>query len=110
MNNIPSCSWQVRQIHKAYRQKHQDFSNLCTLNVKFRQWTLISAPQQQIFVIVCQVYLNRYQKCSKVVNKKFYKDLFFARFCDEIKFENLKKSLRKQGGKLLDSYSHEKFI
>ncbi len=47
-----------------------------------------------------------------MVDKKFFEDLYFARFCDEINFQNLKKSPRKhqQGGKLEDSYSHKKFI
>ncbi len=47
-----------------------------------------------------------------MVHKKFFEDLYFARFCDEIKFQTLKKFPRKhqQGGKLEDSYSHEKFI
>ena len=42
----------------------------------------------------------------------FFKDLCFVTFCDEINFENLKKSPRKhqEGGILEDSYSHEKFI
>ncbi len=43
---------------------------------------------------------------------KFFEDLYFVRFCDEINFEKSKKSPRKhqQGGSLEDSYSHEKFI
>jgi hypothetical protein len=43
---------------------------------------------------------------------KFFEDLYFVKFCDEINFEKSKKSPRKhqQGGKLGDSYSHEKFI
>ena len=42
----------------------------------------------------------------------FFEDLFFVKFCDEINFENLKKSPRKQqeGSILEDSYSYEKFI
>ncbi len=42
----------------------------------------------------------------------FFKDLYFVAFCDQINFENSKKSPRKhqQGGILEDSYSHEKFI
>jgi hypothetical protein len=42
----------------------------------------------------------------------FFEDLYFVGFCDEINFENPKKCLRKhqQGGKLEDSYSHEKFL
>jgi hypothetical protein len=42
----------------------------------------------------------------------FFEDLYFVGFCDEINFENSKKSPRKQqqGGMLEDSYSHEKFI
>jgi hypothetical protein len=42
----------------------------------------------------------------------FFEDLYFVGFCDEINFENLKKSPRKHqpGGKLEDSYSHEKLI
>jgi hypothetical protein len=50
--------------------------------------------------------------CQKVVHIKFFEDLHFVRFCDEINFEKSKKSPRKhqQGGNLEDSYSHEKFI
>ncbi len=42
----------------------------------------------------------------------FFEDLCFVRFCDEINFENFKKSPRKhqKGGNLENSYSHEKFI
>ncbi len=43
----------------------------------------------------------------------FFEDLYFVGFCDEINYENSKKSPRKkhpQGGNLKDSYSHEKFI
>jgi hypothetical protein len=42
----------------------------------------------------------------------FLKDLYFPIFCDEINFENFKKSPKKQqeGGNLQDSYSHEIFI
>jgi hypothetical protein len=49
---------------------------------------------------------------KKRVIWRFFEDLCFVRFCDEIKFENLKKSPRKhqEGGILEDSYSHEKFI
>jgi hypothetical protein len=41
-----------------------------------------------------------------------FKDLSFVAFCDEINFENSKKSHRKhqQGGILENSYSREKFI
>jgi hypothetical protein len=50
--------------------------------------------------------------CQKMVHIKFFEDFYFVRFCDEINFENLKKSPRKhqQGVNLEDSYSHEKFI
>jgi len=50
--------------------------------------------------------------CQKVVHIKFFEDLYFVRFCDEINFEKSKKSPKKhqQGGTLEDSYSHEKFI
>jgi hypothetical protein len=43
---------------------------------------------------------------------KFFEDLYFVRFWDEIKIQNSKKSPRKhqQGGNLQDSYSHEIFI
>jgi hypothetical protein len=43
---------------------------------------------------------------------RFLKDLYFVGFCDEINFENPKKCPRKhqQGGKLEDSYFHEKFL
>ncbi len=43
---------------------------------------------------------------------KFFKDLYFIRFSDEINFENLKKYPRKnqQGSQLQDSYFHEIFI
>ncbi len=39
----------------------------------------------------------------------FFEDLCFVRFCDEINFENLKKSTKKhqEGGNLHDSYSQE---
>jgi hypothetical protein len=49
---------------------------------------------------------------QKEVNIAFFEDLCFVRFCDEINFENFKKSPRKhqEGGILEDSYSHEKFI
>ncbi len=49
------------------------------------------------------------QKMSYLV---FFRDLKFVTFCDEINFENLKKSPRKhqKGDILEDSYSHEKFI
>ena len=49
---------------------------------------------------------------QKEVNLAFFEDLRFVRFCDEINFENLKKSPRKhqQGGILENSYSHEKSI
>ncbi len=42
----------------------------------------------------------------------FFEDLDFLTFCDEINFENFKKSPRKhqEGGNLQDSYSHEIFI
>ncbi len=42
----------------------------------------------------------------------FFEDLNFFRFCDEINFENLKKSSEKhqQGDNLQDSYSHEIFM
>jgi hypothetical protein len=42
----------------------------------------------------------------------FFKDLYLVTFCDEIKFENFKKSPKKhqQGGISQDSYSHEIFI
>jgi hypothetical protein len=45
-----------------------------------------------------------------VVHIKFFEDLYFVRFCDEINFEKSKKSPRKhqEGGHLEDSYSHEK--
>ncbi len=43
---------------------------------------------------------------------KFFEDLYFVRFCEEISFEKLKKSSRKhqKGGNLgdRDNYSHEK--
>jgi hypothetical protein len=43
---------------------------------------------------------------------KFFEDLYFVRFCDEINFEKLKKSSRKhqKGGNLgdKDNHSHEK--
>jgi hypothetical protein len=43
---------------------------------------------------------------------RFFEDLCFVRFCDEINFKKFKKSPRKhqEGGILEDSYSHEKFI
>ncbi len=43
---------------------------------------------------------------------KFFEDLCFVRFCDEINFEKSKKCYRnhQQGGTLEDSYSHEKLI
>ncbi len=49
---------------------------------------------------------------QKEVNMVFFEDLYFVRFCDEINFENSKKSPRKhqQGGSLEDGFSHEKFI
>ncbi len=49
---------------------------------------------------------------QKEVNMAFFEDLYFVGFCDEINFENPKKCPRKhqQGGKLEDSYSHEKFL
>jgi hypothetical protein len=42
----------------------------------------------------------------------FFEDLCFVRFCDEINFENFKKSpkIHQEGGKLQDSYSHEIFM
>ncbi len=42
----------------------------------------------------------------------FFEDIYFVRFCDEINYEDSKKSPKKhqQGGSLEDSYSHEKFI
>ncbi len=42
----------------------------------------------------------------------FFKDLYLVIFCDEINFENFKKSHRnhQQAGNLEDSYSHEKLI
>jgi hypothetical protein len=50
--------------------------------------------------------------CKKMSYLVFFRDLKFVTFCDEINFENLKKSHRKhqKGGILEDSYSHEKFI
>jgi hypothetical protein len=80
-------------------------------------------------VLICRVYCNRYQKisktfpplnifsfdialCKKMSFLVFSRDLLFVTFCDEINFENFKKSARKhqKGGNLEDSYSHEKFI
>jgi hypothetical protein len=42
----------------------------------------------------------------------FFEDLYFLTFCDEINFENLKKSPKnhQEGGNLQDSYSHDIFI
>jgi hypothetical protein len=47
-----------------------------------------------------------------MVNLRFFGDLYFVTFCDEINFLKSKKSPRKhqEGGNLGDSYSHEKFI
>ena len=41
----------------------------------------------------------------------FFEDLYSVGFCDEINFKNLQNCPRKhqQGGKLEDSYTHEKF-
>jgi hypothetical protein len=48
----------------------------------------------------------------KEINMAFFEDLYFVGFCDEINFKKPQKCPRKhqQGGKLEDSYSHEKFL
>jgi hypothetical protein len=50
--------------------------------------------------------------CQKMIYLELFRDLYCVTFCDEINFENLKKSPRKhqEGGNLEDSYSHEKFM